>query len=58
MVKIDLAMTKKHFIDAANIVRYILNGAWTFEPPSWADETRIDVACGLAEAPTRRKGQV
>lgn len=29
-------MTKKHFIDAAAIVRNILNGEWTSDLPPWA----------------------
>ena len=29
-------MTKKHFIDAAAIVKNIVDGNWTTEPPSWA----------------------
>jgi hypothetical protein len=34
-------MTKKHFIDAAAIVRNILDGSWTFDPPSFADKRRL-----------------
>lgn len=29
-------MTKKHFVDAAAIVRNILQSRWTNDPPAWA----------------------
>jgi hypothetical protein len=34
-------MTKKHFIDAAAIVRNILDGSWTNDPPAWAYPDRM-----------------
>lgn len=34
-------MTKKHFIDAAAIVRNIVEGNWTEETPSWANRDTI-----------------
>jgi len=34
-------MTKKHFIDAAEIVRNILDGNWTFDPPPFANKSRM-----------------
>lgn len=35
-------MTKKHFIDAAAIVRNILQGEWTNDSPPWADFATAD----------------
>ena len=35
-------MTKKHFIRAAEIVKAILNGHWSHQPPTWAIQYRGD----------------
>lgn len=35
-------MTKQHFIEAAAMVRSILEGEWTDEPPGWAEASRGD----------------
>ena len=35
-------LTKKHFIDAAAIVKNILDGYWTDDPPSWADSEEYE----------------
>lgn len=32
-------MQKRHFVQAADMVRAILNGEWTHEAPSWAPTT-------------------
>lgn len=36
-------MTRKHFIDAAEIVRNILGGVWALDSPSWATDVDIPV---------------
>jgi len=43
-------MTKKHFNQAADIVRAILNGEWTDDPPSWADATAYTSVTALDDS--------
>lgn len=38
-------MQKRHFEDAAKQVKAIVDGKWTFDPPSWCDHGRYqDIA--------------
>lgn len=41
------AITKGSFIQAASMVRDVLQGGWTSAPPPWADKTRYMEGSGL-----------
>lgn len=46
-------MTKKHFEHAAAIVRAILAGEWTNEPPTWADNEPYEAHDSIIDNSTR-----
>lgn len=40
-------LTKGTFINAAQMVREVLLGRWSYDPPSWADKSRYLEGSGL-----------